>query len=169
MCTRNERTHACLRQALQPKCGWLQELDKGAFLPRKPERAPAPPLSSYTSASELAQRQEQQRQQEQQRLLQEQQQQRQLLQKKQAPAGNAWAEAHPHKLPSEADGFGFEESAFGAAQGTSPVQQQQQQGSKEAARPRNLYINSLYNEEPGAEGQVPAGFQPNPQVLICAA
>lgn len=137
---------------------WLQELDKGAFLPNKPQRAPAPPLSSYSSASELAQRQEQQRLHEQQQRLQEQQQQREALQKKQAPV-NAWAEAHPQGATA-GDSLGFEDNAFGGTQHSLPVQQER----KEAARPRNLYINSLYNEEPGAEGQMPAGFQPTQQV-----
>lgn len=144
-------------------CFRLQELNTNKPFPnRKPDRAPAPPLSSYSSASQLAQQQEQQRQQAQQQLMQEQQQQRQQLQKQ--PAGNAWAQAHPNEATAAGDSFGFDDNAFGAEQASSP--EQPAAGRKDGVRPRNLYINSLYNEEPGAEGQMPAGVQPPQEVRL---
>ena len=140
-------------------CFWLQELNKP--FPGKPERAPAPPLSSYSSASQLAQQQEQQRQQEQQQLLQQQQQQ----QRQSMPAGNAWSQAHHDEGAAAGGSFGFDENAFGGVQASMPEQAAPER--KEGVRPRNLYINSLYNEEPGAEGQVPAGFEPPQQASLC--
>lgn len=77
--------------------------------------------------------------------------------------GNLWAQSDAGQQDSAAASYDFGESAFSPVQTTPP--QQSEAKPKEAGRPRNLYINSLYNAEEGAQAeQPPAGFDLNQQV-----
>ena len=134
----------------------------GLTRPSKPERAPAPPLASmganrqqlppgHDQASHAA-------------AAQQAQQAQQGQASSNGFGGNVWAQPEAsHKEPATAS-FDFGESAFSAPQASSP--QQSEVRAKEVPRPKNLYINSLYNAEEGtAEDQLPPGFNPSQQVL----
>ncbi len=136
----------------------------GLSRPQKPERAPAPPLASYGKAQANSQQQ-----------LPGQQDQRSVQsvqstpnsQQQQPPSnssgGNMWAQPDAGQKGSAAASYDFGESAFNPVQTTTP--QQGEARPKEAVRPRNLYINSLYSAEDGAvDEQPPPGFDPNQQV-----
>lgn len=77
--------------------------------------------------------------------------------------GNIWAQPEASQNEPAAASYDFGESAFNAPQAVAPEQSPVKR--KEVPRPRNLYINSLYNaEEGGADDQVPSGFDPAQQV-----
>ncbi len=146
----------------------------GLSRPGKPERAPAPPLASYGKGGPP--NSQQPSGQQAQRSVQsvpgsqppQQVQQQQQQQPPQSQAsnfdGNIWAQPDAGNKDSGAASFEFGESAFKPVQSTPP--QQSEARPKEAVRPRNLYINSLYNAEEGGGGdeQLPAGFDPNQRV-----
>ena len=79
--------------------------------------------------------------------------------------GNIWAQPEANnKEPAAAGSYDFGESAFNAPQAGSP-QQQRADRPREVPRPKQLYINSLYNAEDGAiDEQPPPGFDPSQQV-----
>ncbi len=143
----------------------------GLSRPTKPERAPAPPLASYGKGGPP--NSQQPSGQQAQRSVQSvpgsqppQQAQQQQQQQSQASNfdGNIWAQPDAGSKDSGAASFDFGESAFKPVQSTPP--QQSEARPKEAVRPRNLYINSLYNAEEGGGGdeQLPAGFDPSQRV-----
>ena len=144
----------------------------GLSRPGKAERAPAPPLASYGKGgppnSQQPSGQQAQRSVQSVPGSQPPQQAQQQLQQQQSQAsnfdGNIWAQPDAGNKDSAAASFDFGESAFKPVQTTPP--QQSEARPKEAVRPRNLYINSLYNAEVGGGGdeQLPAGFDPSQQV-----
>ena len=136
----------------------------GLSRPTKPERAPAPPLASYGKGGP-PNSQQLSGQQDQRSVPGSQQQAQQQQQQSQANNfdGNIWAQPDAGNKDPAAASFDFGESAFKPVQTTPP--QQSEARPKEAVRPRNLYINSLYNaEEGGVDEQLPAGFEPSQQV-----
>ncbi|DBA65888.1 TPA: hypothetical protein ACH3X2_002915 [Trebouxia sp. C0005] len=144
----------------------------GLSRPTKPERAPAPPLASYgkggpPNSQQLSGQQDQRSMQSVPGSQPPQQAQQQQQQQSQASSfnGNIWAQPDAGNNNPGAASFDFGESAFKPVQTTPP--QQSEARPKEAVRPKNLYINSLYNagEGDGDEQQLPAGFDPSQQVL----
>lgn len=140
----------------------------GLSRPNKPERAPAPPLASYgkggpPNSQQLSGQPDQLSVQSVPGSQPPQQAQQQQSQASNF-AGNIWAQPDSGIQDPAAASFDFGESAFKPVQSTPP--QQNEARPKEAVRPRNLYINSLYNaEEGGGDEQLPAGFDPSQQVL----
>ena len=140
----------------------------GLSRPTKPERAPAPPLASYgkggpPNSQQLSGQQAQRSVQSVPGLQPPQQAQQQQQQSQANFGGNIWAQPDAGNKDPGAASFHFGESAFKPEQTTPP--QQSEARPKEAVRPRNLYINSLYNaEEGGGDEQLPAGFDPSQQV-----
>lgn len=141
----------------------------GLSRPTKPERAPAPPLASYgkggpPNSQQLSGQQAQRSVQSVPGLQPPQQAQQQQQSQANNFGGNIWAQPDAANKDPGAASFHFGESAFKPVQTTPP--QQNEARPKEAVRPRNLYINSLYNaEEGGGDEQLPAGFDPSQQVL----
>ena len=122
----------------------------------EPERAPAPPLASYSAGQVGQPVTDQLSVQNAQRVPESQQQGPQST----SLGSSMWAQ--PDGQKEAAASFEFGESAFHPVQTTPP---QQSERPMEAARPRNLYINSLYNSEDGAvDEQPPPGFDPAQQV-----
>lgn len=77
--------------------------------------------------------------------------------------GNVWAQPEASQEEPAAASFEFGESAFSAPQASTP--QQSEERPREVPRPKQLYINSLYNAEDGAgDEQLPPGFDPSQQV-----
>ncbi|KAL0034172.1 hypothetical protein WJX77_001574 [Trebouxia sp. C0004] len=141
----------------------------GLSRPTKPERAPAPPLASYgkggpPNSQQLSGQQDDRSVQSVPGLQPPQQAQQQQQQSQVSNFdGNIWAQPDAGGKDPGATSFEFGESAFKPVQTTPP--QQNEARPKEAVRPRNLYINSLYNAEGGGDEQLPAGFDPSHQVL----
>ena len=78
--------------------------------------------------------------------------------------GNIWAQPEANQKEPAAASYEFGESAFNAPQAGSPEPQRNHRSS-EVPRPKQLYINSLYNAEEGAtEEQFPPGFDASQQV-----
>lgn len=76
-----------------------------------------------------------------------------------------WGQPEANQKEPAAASFGFGESAFSAPQAGTPQQSEEPRG--EVPRPKQLYINSLYNAEDGAgDDQLPPGFDPSQQVRV---
>lgn len=74
-----------------------------------------------------------------------------------------WAQPEASQEEPAAASFEFGESAFSAPQASTP--QQSEERPREVPRPKQLYINSLYNAEDGVgDEQLPPGFDPSQQV-----
>ena len=130
----------------------------GLSRPNKPERAPAPPLASYGKGAQAAPQQLQGQQE--QRSMHNMSGSQPLQPQSNSLAGNIWGQPEASHKDSAPASFEFGESAFNP---TPP--QQSEVRPKEPARPRNLYINSLYGAEDGAvDEQPPPGFDPSQQV-----
>ena len=81
--------------------------------------------------------------------------------------GNIWAQPEAHLKEPAAASYEFGESAFSAPQAGPPQPQRDPQSLPvgEVPRPKQLYINSLYNAEDGAaDEQLPPGFNASQQV-----
>lgn len=132
----------------------------GLTRPTKPQRAPAPPLASL--GANRQQLPTQQGQPSMQSAAAPQQ-----VQQGQASSstfgGNIWAQPEASQKEPAGATFEFGESAFNAPQMERP--QQEEDRPREVPRPKQLYINSLYNADDGAaDGQLPPGFDPSQQV-----
>ena len=80
--------------------------------------------------------------------------------------GNIWAQSEANQKEPAAASYEFGESAFNAPHAGSPAQLQRDHKA-EVPRPKQLYINSLYNAEDGAaDEQLPPGFDPSQQVSM---
>ena len=78
--------------------------------------------------------------------------------------GSVWNQPEANQNEPAAASFEFGESAFSAPQASTP-QQSEDRPTGDAPRPKQLYINSLYNAEDGAgDDQLPPGFDPSQQV-----
>ena len=132
----------------------------GLTRPTKPQRAPAPPLASL--GANRQQLPAQQRQPSMHSAAAPQQ-----VQQGQASSntfgGNIWAQPEASQKEPAGASFEFGESAFNAPHMERP--QQGEERPREVPRPKQLYINSLYNADDGAaDGQLPPGFDPSQQV-----
>lgn len=141
----------------------------GLTRPTKPQRAPAPPLASLGTNRQQLPVQQGQLSMQSTPPLQQAQHAQQGHSNPNGLGGSLWAQPEANQKEPAAASFEFGESAFSAPQAGTPQQSEEPRGEPwgEAPRPKQLYINSLYNAEDGAgDDQLPPGFDPSQQVGV---